>query len=149
MYEASAHGERNSSGCAWPITSYNENEQRTRARFRQLRPTSRAGARCEAGACAMPFTPPHGPFNRAQDMVVRDVRSSESGIDVTKSGLSSNVRSLRSPSNPPNCTHDPSTRHMTPTGCPVPPSLDCTPHTTLEVTDTACYTPTTMVRSSQ
>ncbi|KAJ7916719.1 hypothetical protein B0H13DRAFT_2323011 [Mycena leptocephala] len=57
-------------------------------------------ARCEAGACAMPCTPPHGPFNRVLDENVRGACSSKSGIEVTKSGFSSNARSLHSPSNP-------------------------------------------------
>jgi hypothetical protein len=73
--------------------------------------------RCEAGACAMPCTPLHGPFNRAQDKNVRGTCSSKLGIEVTKSGFSSNTHSLRLLANALNCTSDPSNHcatHMIP-----------------------------------
>jgi hypothetical protein len=54
--------------------------------------------RCEAGPCATPCTPPHGPFNRVQDKNIQGACPSKSGIEVTKSGFSSNIRGLRSPS---------------------------------------------------
>jgi hypothetical protein len=70
--------------------------------------------RCEAGACAMPCTPPHGPFNRVQDKNVRGAHSSKLGIEVTKSSFSSNARSLCSPSDPPHHTYHLSDHGATP-----------------------------------
>jgi hypothetical protein len=96
---------------------------------------------CEAGACATPCTPPHGPFNRAQDKNVQGTRSSKSGIEVTKSGFSSNVHSLRSLSSPLHRIYYLSDHGVTPTERPHhPKSLSTSLYPTYEC-DTTCYGP--------
>jgi hypothetical protein len=96
--------------------------------------------RCEAGACATPCTPPHGPFNRVQDENVQGARSSKSGIEVTKSGFSSNARSSCSPSNPLHRTYHLSDHGVTTTERPHrlnSPSTSSYPHMSMAPRATA------------
>jgi hypothetical protein len=105
------------------------------------RSTVKLCGRCEAGACAMPCTPPHCPFNRVQDENVRGARPSKSGIEVTKSGFSSNARSLCSPSDPWHRTYHPSDHGVSTTEHPHRPnSLSTSSYPAYEC-GAACYVP--------